>query len=237
MKRETKVKSNIPFKLDDWNGLRKKDIFNLKWSKIYSFTSYDYSDSSLPWAGGVYCFLEEYEGLYYVIYVGQTKNIPDRMCHYWARRIRNKKLDECIHESETYFVFLRTDSPARRDKIESDLIKKYQPEHNTQKGVFNRKVVKRKKISEPSSTIAKTIENFLQKKPGIHSYVLSVGECFIIYLPEDFSPIEIAKWEQDTLVIPKIIGNFPRITRNIKKIISEANNRGIAIVNENTNEL
>jgi len=100
-----------------------------EWQKVYTLASFQ-EQNRLPEVPGVYFFLDENRE---ILYIGKATSLRDRVKSYFSRDIRETRgpkislmLDHARH-----IAYRETDSVLEALILETALIKKYQPRHNT----------------------------------------------------------------------------------------------------------
>ena len=137
-------------------GNKLSDIYMLTWDHVIKYA---------PNRRGIYYIIEKKGETLRIIYVGQSKSIETRLLRHlknagdWggfrppyayvrttsdqmshrARKNPNPGIRRHIKENKCYFMFVRINKLAKRDRIEREQITKYNPECNRNRGIIKRK--------------------------------------------------------------------------------------------------
>lgn len=99
------------------------------WKKIYTLEAFQ-KENKLPETPGVYFFLDEKKE---ILYIGKATSLRDRVKSYFSRDIRETrgpKIGLMLDRARS-IAYRETDSVLEALILETALIKKYQPRHNT----------------------------------------------------------------------------------------------------------
>ncbi|MEI8096686.1 MAG: GIY-YIG nuclease family protein [Candidatus Moraniibacteriota bacterium] len=99
------------------------------WEKIYTLEAFQ-KKNMLPEVPGVYFFLDEKKGL---LYIGKATSLRDRVKSYFSRDIsatRGPKISLMLDRAR-FIAYTKTESVLEALILETNLIKKHQPSHNT----------------------------------------------------------------------------------------------------------
>ena len=99
------------------------------WSATYRYTEADVR-AHAPTAGGVYRLMYSQDGKLYVLYVGESGNLEERLLAHLSAAEPRVCVRRHLQTYTCYFDFVRVGPESERKRVEGDTIRQFNPSCN-----------------------------------------------------------------------------------------------------------